>query len=275
MTPDDLPSRLNFAWHDQRRAWSNFSFRRHRAFDGYLVTMHQGGTHWLKYLLTHVITRELGLPQPRTINENLVIGGPHERPPYDTRPRLGHSHTIPGPLLHWLLYLPAAGFPRYVVLVRDMRDTLLAHYAKWGARYACSFAEYLRGDLGRRRFDKDIWWDIRFMNAWGALVTRHPSRSLVVRYEDLRADAPTWLARVLEFLAVPLADRAAAIGAALAVASKEQMAALDLAPEGTPVVRDEQRAWEDWYSAADRAWLRAVWSRFLRYDFGYGYAQWT
>ena len=275
MNGEGVPPRWQVAWHDQRRAWTNFSFRRHRRFDGYLVTMHQGGTHWLKYLLTLVITRELGLPQPRTISENLVIGGPHERPPYATRPRLGHSHTIPGPLLRGLLYLPAAGFPRYVVLVRDMRDTLLAHYAKWGTRYACPFPEYLRGDFARRRFDKDIWWDIRFMNAWGAIAARHPTRSLVVRYEDMRGDARSWLARVVEFLAIPLADRDAAIDVALALASKDQMAALDLAPEGTPVVRDERRAWDDWYSAADRAWLRAVCARFLRHDFGYGYARWT
>jgi hypothetical protein len=43
-------SPLAYAWYSRRRGWSNFSFRRHRQFDAFLVTMHQSVTHWLKYM---------------------------------------------------------------------------------------------------------------------------------------------------------------------------------------------------------------------------------
>lgn len=266
---------LAVGWHAARREWTNFSFRRHRRFDGYLVTMHQSGTHWLKYLLTLMLSREHGLRLPTSISENTIIGGPRYTPPFELSPRLGHSHTIPGPLLGLLMHVPALGFPRYLVLVRDMRDTLLAHFRKWESRYRCSFGEYLRADVTGRRFEKDLWWDLRFMNAWGAIAARHPERVKVLHYERLHAEPAAQLAAVVDFLELGLADPAASIRAALAGATKEAMAARDPSPYGMPVVYTEQRSWDDWYTAADRAWLAAVCRAHLRHDFGYGYADWA
>jgi hypothetical protein len=268
------PSRPTYLWHAWRREWTNFSFRRHRRFDAYIVTMHQSGTHWLKYLLSLVIAREHGLPPPRDIGDSLVIGGPHTPARHPTRPYLGMSHTIANPLLGMALAHPSLGFPRYVVLVRDIRDSLVSHFRKWEARYACTFSEYLRGDIRNRRFDKDIWWDLRFMNAWGSLLAAHPGRTLAVHYEALQADPVTVLHDIVRFVRLPLAMPDDAIADALASATKAHMAERDPHVHGLTVVRDEPRDWDRWWSADDRAWLRATCARHLKWDFGYAYAEW-
>ena len=270
-----MPSLWSSRWHSGRREWSNFSFRRHRQFDAYLVTMHQSGTHWLKYLITLMMTREHQLPEPANISEALIIGGPRQAPRYEVEPRLGHSHTIPSPLLKTMLGVQGAGFPDYLVLVRDIRDVLIAHYAKWQQHYDCSFSEYIRGDVRHRRFEKDIWWDFRFLNNWGAIMQAWPARTASVQYEALRSQPREQLARVVEFLALNLREPAAAIEYALANAGKETMAEKDISPYGMPVVNNDSRAWDDWYTTADRDWLTAACARFLKHDFGYNYADWS
>ena len=269
-----LPRACQVAWHAARRDWTNLSFRRHRQFDGFIVSMHQSGTHWLKYLITLVLARRFGLPVPDSIGDSHVIGGPRERPRYEVSPRLGSSHTIPSPLLDCLLYLHRDCLPRYLVLVRDVRDVLLAHYRKWQDRYSCPFSEYLRGDCSGRRFEKDIWWDIRFLNRWGALAAAHPSTLRVLRYEDLRSDTRVSLQQALQFLGVEIAIDDPLLAQAVTDASKDKMAEKDPHPFGFAVVRDEERPWDDWYGEDDRRWLRAACARFLRHDFGYGYADW-
>jgi hypothetical protein len=273
--PSGDVSRARYCWHAWRREWTNFSFRRHRQFDAYVVTMAQSGTHWLKYLLSLIIAREHGLPLPQDIGESLVIGGPHTPARYVTRPYLGMSHTIANPLLSLAFAYPAFGLPPYVVLVRDLRDSLVSHYRKWEARYACSFSEYLRGDVTNRRFDKDIWWGLRFMNAWTPVLAAHPGRTLLVRYEALQADPAQNLRTIVDFIGLPLATPDQAIAHALASATKARMAERDPRVYGLSVVRDEPRDWERWWSASDRAWLRSTCARHLKSDFGYAYAEWT
>lgn len=270
-----LPPAAAVAWHAARREWSNFSFRRQRRFDGFIATMHQGGTHWLKYMLTLLYVFEHELPLPQSISENLVIGGPRERPPSDLSPRLGQSHTIPHPLLRLLMHADGCGFPRYLVMVRDVRDILIAHYRKWRERYGCEFSEFLRGDVCHRRFEKDLWWDLRFMNAWGAIVAAHPRRTAVLHYERLQQDTERELARIVDFFGIELRRPQAAMAFALERSGKAAMAALDDAPYGMTVVRDEARDWDAWYADADRAWFSRACARYLRHDFGYGYATWA
>lgn len=270
-----LPSPWRYHWHSGRRGWSNFSFRRQRQFDAYLVTMHQSGTHWLKYLITLIQTREHGLPAPDNISEPLVIGGPRQPPRYAIRPRLGHSHTIPSPLLRLALAHPGLGFPDYLILVRDIRDVLIAHYRKWAERYDCSFSTFLRGDVSHRRFEKDIWWDFRFLNSWGAIAQAMPARTHVVRYETLRAEPAATLTEALHFLGVSMRAPDDAVAYALSNASKESMAEKDVAPYGMPIVNRDERRWSDWFNAADRAWLEAACARYLEHDFGYDYRTWA
>ena len=273
-TAADSASPLAFAWHSGRREWTNFSFRRHRHFDVFFVTMHQSGTHWLKYLLTLALVHDRKLTPPTSISDNIVIGGPREREPIMLSPRLGQSHTIANPLLRYAMAIGPWRFPRYIILVRDIRDVLLAHYRKWQDKYDCDFSEYLRGDVTHHRFEKDVWWDFRFLNAWGAIMSCYPERVIAVQYESLQSNTAAVLNRIIDFAGIEFADRDAAIAHAIAGADKRTMASQDVQPYGMPVVNDEQRDWNDWYAAGDREWLSAACARYLKHDFGYDYQRW-
>ncbi len=271
---DTRLSPLAYAWHSRKREWTSLSFRRHRQFDVFFVTMHQSGTHWLKYLVTLTLVKDRGLPEPRSISDNIAIGGPREREPYVQQPRLGQSHTIASPLLKSAIRWTPERYPRYVILVRDIRDVLLAHYRKWQDRYGCGFSEYLRGDVTHRRFEKDVWWDFRFLNAWGAIHARFPDRVSVIHYESLVGDTPGVRTKLIVFAGINPDDRPAAIAYAIDGADKGRMAAKDEQPYGMSVVNHDRRSWADWYAEPDRAWLRETCQRYLKFPFGYDYERW-
>ena len=149
---------LLFRFHSSRRDWFNFSLLEHRDFDGYMVSMHQSGTHWLKHMLSVVMSPEYGLPIPELLQDDSIIGHPKSPPKHTNAPRIVHSHTITAPVLAWPLVHELFGLPRYLILVRDPRAALVSHYEKWKDRYQVSFSEFLRGDPRGKRFRKDIWW---------------------------------------------------------------------------------------------------------------------
>lgn len=265
-----IDQRLRFRYHCLRRDVSNFSLLKHRDYTGFLVTMHQSGTHWLKHMLATAIARQFGLSPPRYSSANEIIGG--IRDPFD-HPGVPHivcTHSIP----HALVGVPAVRrwirFPRYVVLVRDIRATLVANYEKWNDRYGCAFSEFLRGDVSGRRFNSDIWWCLRFCNAWGAVAARFPGETLVVKYEDLRRDALGGLEAINGFWALGLSRDSLVEG--VAESGKDRMARKrDPATPGLTVVRDDARDFSQWFKTEDAAFVRETCDRFLRHRFGYDY----
>ena len=85
------------------------------------------------------------------------------------------------------------GLPKYLVLVRDLRASLASNYVKWRQRYAVDFSTYVRGDVRGRAYNSDLWWTLRFLNAWGDAAARAPHNVMVLRYEDLQAATATEL----------------------------------------------------------------------------------
>lgn len=263
---------LRYHGHRLRREISNFSLLRHRDYKGFLVSMHQSGTHWLKHMLGVALARRHGLPEPRYSHANEMIGGVYET--RDARlPRLASTHSIPyaGLSLALRLGLP---HPRYVVLVRDLRAALVANYEKWKGRYGCDFGEFLRGDPAGRRFNSDLWWCLRFCNAWGDALAAAPQSLLLVRYEDLRAEPLAQLRRVRDFWDLDLDD--ALLVAGRERSGKEQMAGKEdpAADAGLPAVRSDRRHFSAWYGPAERALLDAACDALLRHRFGYDLADW-
>lgn len=258
-----------YRWHAARRALSNLALLSHRRFDGFLASMHQGGTHWLKFMLASALAERYGLPPPRYNHANDVIGGPHDPRPDVRAPWLASSHTIPHPLLTRAALRRALGLPRYVVLVRDIRAALVSNYEKWKQRYGVPFAVFLAGDPSGRRYNSDLWWCLRFLNAWGAAAARDPQATLVLRYEDLRADPHAALALLGAFLRLDLAPEH--IERAVAAASKDRMRRMHDPARPPGEVRDDARVLAHWFGPDEEAFLRAACRRLLAHRYGYPY----
>jgi len=262
----------SYHFHRLRRALGNFSLLQHRHCAGHLASMHQSGTHWLKFMLASALARHYGVPGPKYNHANDLIGGPHDRPEYPQLPRLLSAHSIPHPLLSLRITHAVWRLPPYAVLVRDIRASLVSNYEKWRARYDCPFSEFLRGDPAGRRYNSDIWWCFRFLNAWEAVRRTAPERVLVLRYEDLQQDTPAGLARVAAHFGLALQAEDIAVG--IAAGTKDQMAAREDPARPKGAVNAGARAVADYFSAEDRQWFTAQCARYLASDYGYDYARW-
>ena len=192
------------------RGLFNTTTLRRRRFDGFIASMQQSGSHWLKYMLGLTLAKIYDLPPPSHIQDDSIIGHTRSPPIYPGIPQIIHSHSIPHYFLRSRALVAILHFPRYVVLVRDIRDGLVAHYEKFNGEYNVDFSTFLHGGVRRKRnaasgrkYADDIWLRIRFLNGWGAVAERHPERVAVLRYEDLKADTRSELARVCNHLVSP------------------------------------------------------------------------
>jgi len=254
------------------RDFTNLSLVERRHVDGYIVSMHQSGSHWLKYMLVNVICREYGVPLPEFISDLSVVGSPKAPPDNPGVPRLVASHTIPSALAANGLLNRLVQLPPRVLLVRDIRSMLVSHYEKKKDAYGVSFSEFLRGDPAGRRFDKDIWWDIRFLGAWGRMLEAQPERTHLVRYEALREAPVEKLAEICRFLGLKVSGTDT-LETAVAASSKDRMQAQEN-PDQLYVVSKEERNPFDWFSEQDRVFFTDTCRRNLKHWFGYDYAAW-
>ncbi len=250
---------------------------RHRRFDGFIASMHQSGTHWLKYMLGLTLAKLYNLPPPAYIQDDTIVGHPKSPPRYRQIPQLVHAHSIPHYLLRSRTIFKLLHFPLYLILIRDIRDALVDHYEKFKGEYDVDFSTYLRGDVRRKRqatsgqrYADDIWVRIRFLNGWGAVIERHPEHAAMVTYEELLADTPGQLARVCDHFNIK-GVTPELLDEVVALASKEEMAKLPNPKENRTVVRMDPRPADEWYSDADRRFVAEVLRRNLKYTFGYKY----
>jgi len=234
--------------------------------------MHQAGTHWLKFMLASAMADHYGVPGPAYNHANDIIGGNKDPRRYAGVPYIKSSHSIAPLLLRNAAVLQRVGLPPCVLLIRDIRASLVSNFRKWQSRYGVSFSEYVRGDPSGHRFNSDIWWCFRFLNAWGHLVDLAGGRVHIVRYEDLRARPRVELAAAARHLRMPLSD--ACVDAAVNGAGKRAMAkrADPARPPGAiNFAEDDPLATFD---ATDRDFVQTRCTRYLRYAFGYDYAAW-
>ncbi len=76
-----------------------------------------------------------------------------------------------------------------MVLVRDIRDSLVSQYERSKSEYNVDFATFLRGGVRGKKFSYyNVWTRIQFLNGWGAVVERNAEEVAVLKYEDLVAD---------------------------------------------------------------------------------------
>ena len=270
--PPDMPLPVSaFRWHCLRRDVSNFALLKHRHFDGFLITMQHSGTHWLKYMMSTALALQLDLPPPRFVHNdssNDFIGHPRHPRLYAAAPRLASTHSVPHALFDSRLVRLGIDLPPYVVLVRDLRASLVSNYEKWKERYGVTFKQYLRGDPRGRQYIFDLWGGLHFLNRWARVRRRFPAATLEVRYEDLQASPEVLLGQIFEHFHIAIAP--AHIAAAVAAGSKQNMAAkLDPSSPVRNIIRDDTRPPSSWYDADDRAYFDAVLARCLVEDHGY------
>ena len=264
-----------FRWHCFCRDNSNFALITHRHFDGFLVSMKNSGTHWLKHMMSTALALELELPVPQFSQQNSwddFISHPRHPRRYPQAPHLASTHSIPHAWFDSRALRRCVKFPPYTVLVRDLRAALVSNYEKWKDDYGVSFKEYLRGDPRGQRYVFDIWGGIHFFNRWGRVCRRFPATTLKVRYEELQTSPQTVLAAIFEHFDIVISPHH--LAPAIASGSKKNMAdvALAAAPEER-VVRADARPPTEWFDAEDRDYFDRVLARCLDDDHGYDW-QW-
>lgn len=256
------------------RDLTNLSLIRHAPCDALIVSLHQSGTHWLRHMLSVLMAKLYGLPEPIFLQDGDFILSPKQVAKYSTIPRIISSHSIASPALANRLATRLFKAPKFVLLVRDPRVILVSHYQREKARYKISFAEYLRADLnalhraGGRRFDKEIWWDIRFQNSWSKMLSLLPDRTHLVRYEDMRHDAVKHLRDLANFLDLPETDDGA-LTYSITQSSKEVMSQKEAPGKKYSVVRQDDKNPLAIYSEEDKQFFIETYRKYCRADFGY------
>lgn len=237
--------------------------------DGFLISGHNSGTHWLRFMLSAAIASRLNLPRPAYSSgpeSDVYIGHARHHRRFPQAPKIASSHHMPSRLIALLGSFGLLRLPPVVLLVRHIPDSLLSYFFKW--RDAKQLGE-LDAYLARRPRAQgvDIWWFIRFFNRWGALKRVFPRQVLVVRYEDVASDPQTWVRRIWAHWGVELDE--ADLAAASAVSSHAVVRAhLDPA-YGEDVAPDRAARLACRFAEREAALLERRLGRHLRHAFGY------
>lgn len=257
------------------RDLTNLSLLHHHNASGHIISMHQSGTHWLRNMLSLAMAKAYGLPVPEYTQSNDFISAPQKPSKYQHIPRIVGGHQIPTPLITNRLALSLIRLPDYVLLVRDPRFIIASHYRRFKAGYNIPFSDCLRANVellqqvtGRRKFDKDIWWDIRFQNSWGRMLKLRPGHIHVVRYENLKSDTANSLRSVIDFLKLP--DISNEIVAwCIQESSKENMAQKEAPYMALKVVQQDEASPLAIYSEEDKRFFLETYRKYCKADFGY------
>jgi hypothetical protein len=238
--------------------------------DGFLISGHNSGTHWLRFMLSSAIAHRLALPPPAYSSgphSDVFIGHARHRRKFSQAPRIGSSHHMPSRLVAVLGALRLVRLPPVVLLVRRLPDSLISYFFKWREIKQLGA---LDGYVARPPSAQgvDLWWFIRFFNRWGALRRVFPKAVMVVRYEDVERDPETWVRRIWAHWGVTLDE--ADLAAAMAVSSREAVQA-HLDPDyGEDIAPDRAARLAVQYAEPDIAVLERRLALHLRHDFGYG-----
>lgn len=268
-----LAARLRYSYRVVRQDWPKLSLLRDRGVDCHIATMQQSGTHWLTHMLAVALAEAYDVPEPGDIDDRSLIGNRKHPAVYSHVPRIIQTHNIPSPLCHSAPLRRLLRFPKYIILLRDMRASLVSHYEKHHAR-RMTFADYLRNDrLVGNPVRWDVWYRIRFLNAWRREIGRLPAeQTLVVCYEALQADPLRELQRVWSFLDLP--EKEGLLARAIERSTKERMAKKETTAKPAKVIRKSSRHPFEWFTEDDRNYFTEVCRAFLKHHFDYDYTRW-
>lgn len=271
----------NDAWmmaYSANRQIFNPSVMKHNQFDGHIATAKHCGTHWIKYMLSHVLSQIHDLPPPQHVRDDAIIGRPRFPPQHGHTPQLVVTHSQP----HYAMRIPSLctllKTPRCAFFVRDPKDLLVSIYEKYKGDFIddiyqqenVTFSDYLRSPVTQRTRIETMWGLIRFFNAWGAIQDACPKRTTLVKYEDLLNNTEAELTKICTHFGIEGATPKI-LQNAIERSSREKMRKkLDKTEaQYERSVNVKKRDFEDWYSAEDTEFFNAACHRYLKYDFGY------
>ncbi len=262
--------------------------RRIEAADMVCVSFGKSGRTWLRVMLSRFLQVRLGLPASAMLEfDNL-----HKRDARAPKVYFSHGNYVRDYTGAWRSVAPFKD-ARVVLLVRDPRDVAVSQYFQWRFRMrpwkkvlndypaaedlsVFDFLMRAEGGLLPRVVD--------FLEIWEA--GRSQVRDLlVVRYEDMRADAARELRRVLEFMQQNPKDEE--IAEAVAFGSLDNMRRLEEQgskgflgrrmkpgsadnPQSFKTRRGKVGGWRDYVSEAEEAEIEAFMRARPRPPFGYG-----
>ncbi len=261
-----LSDRILFSARSLEGGLLNLRTLRYIRLDGVIASMQQSGTHWIRYMLSLTLANLHDVPSPTYIQDRSIVG----KPIYRHIPRIIDTTMPPHYYLQSRTLFRLFRVPRYLILVRNLRDSLVSNYEKFKGNYDVDFSTYLRGDIRRNKYRTDIWTRIRFLNGWGPVVERQPEHVAVLKYENLRADTRGQLARVCEHFRIE-GVTPDLIDEVVAASAKAEMAKHSNPKTERRAVRMDPRPPAEWYTDADRRFFAEVCRRNLRYTFGYQY----
>lgn len=251
--------------------------RRPRQADVYLLSYPKTGRTWLRVMMARLLAEHFGRPELADLEPDAspprVAGVPRIVAKHDGNPDKKTADELDPDRSEY------SGC-RVILLIRDLRDTVVSNYFQATRREHCyegDIASYLRWPRGS--FDTML----RYYNVWAR--QRHVPRGfLLVRYEDLHADAVGELRRVAGFLGLRnVSEEAfeAAVRFGRFQAMRRREAALPA--DGTPLAAgraDDQESFKarrgkvggyvDYLGPADIAWLDARIGAELDACYGYG-----
>jgi len=254
------------------RTMGNFALFRNRGVAGQLVSMHQSGTHWLKHIIACALAHQYDIPDPEYNHANDIFGGARDQVVYPEIPRLVSSHSYPHPITICRLVHTFYNLPAYVLLVRDIRYSLVSNYVKWSGAYNVPFSTYLRSEANSKSYNSDIWWAMRFLNSWGLVYKYVPSRVMIVRYEELLEEPATEIRRIDEFWNLGLSSKNIEYG--ISRSDKAKMAKKDDPNRPKGAVRESDNLGLTLFSSLDRAYFQRICETYLRFSGGYKYSNW-
>ena len=234
--------------------------------------MHQSGTHYLKHIVACALAHRYGISDPEFNHANDIFGGPRDSVVYPDLPRLISSHSWPNPAVMLGGVRRFFELPPYVLLVRDIRFSLISNYAKWSHSYNVPFTTYLRGSTKSVKFNSDIWWAIRFLNGWGMIRKHAPLEIKIVKYEDLIDDPKKQINRLSEYWNLSLSSSDIEYG--ISQSSKSKMLLKDDPARPKGAVRKSNGHGLAIFTLDDRAYFEKTCCNYLRFPLGYDYSTW-
>jgi len=256
--------------------------RQLRSADVAFVSPTKAGRTWLRVMLSRVFQRRYSLSPDLLIKQDNMKRMNRQIPDcfFTHDNHIGHYLGSFDPAVCY------AG-KKVVLLVREPRDGAASMFFQWTHRMdPAKKAMTSWGKQDESMFDfvynKSIHGRIRFLNRWAAALPKM-SDVLVVRYEDLRSDTATWLAKIFAFMGTTASE--AEVMDAIAYASFEQMRAREAAndqkslrslrpgqrenPESFKTRRGKVGGYREYFTSDELAKLDAIVAAKLLPGFGY------